>query len=69
MALGFPYFGPASVWIVEDSDFESAMKFVEEYSRRESPEPAATWQCPTCGEHIQEQFDACWKCNSEPERG
>ncbi len=20
------------------------------------------WKCPTCGEEIEEQFDACWKC-------
>ena len=52
----------------EDPNLESATEFVEENSRRER-EPAATWQCPTCGEHIQEQFGACWKCNSEPERG
>ena len=38
---------PPSVWIVEDSDFERAKEFVEGNSRRESPELAATWQCPT----------------------
>ena len=20
------------------------------------------WKCPTCGEEIEDQFDACWKC-------
>ena len=54
---------PPSVWIVEESDFEKAMKFVEEYSRHESSESAATWQCPICGEHIEEQFSTCWKCS------
>ena len=52
-----------SVWIVEDSDLDRAMKFIEEYSRRESPEGAATWQCPTCREDIEEQFSSCWKCD------
>ena len=40
------------------------MEFVDEYSRRESPEPAETWQCPTCGEHIEEQFSTCWQCSA-----
>jgi hypothetical protein len=23
------------------------------------------WTCPTCGEQIEDQFDACWKCASQ----
>ena len=57
---------PPSVWIVEGSDLERATRFVEEFSRR-SPEQesAATWRCDKCGEHIEEQFDACWKCSGQ----
>lgn len=23
------------------------------------------WQCPTCGERLERQFDACWNCGTE----
>ena len=66
MALVGPCLGPPSVWIIEDSDLERATRFVEGFSRR-SPEQesAATWRCDKCGEHIEEQFDACWKCSGQ----
>ena len=39
---------------------------MEEYSRRGSRRTgaAATWRCNACGESVEEQFDACWKCSS-----
>ena len=57
---------PPSVWILDESDLLRATKFVEEYSRRGSRRtgPAATWRCNACGESVEEQFDACWKCSS-----
>lgn len=32
-----------------------------------TPPPAdeRTWKCPTCGEAVEEQFTACWNCESE----
>ena len=55
----------ASVWIVEDSDYERALRFVEEFSRPSSGEQqAATRRCSICGETIEEQFDTCWKCSA-----
>ncbi len=56
---------PPSVWIMEDSDLERATRFVEEFSRRNlEQESAAAWLCDTCGERIEGQFDACWKCSA-----
>ena len=56
---------PPTVWIMENSDLERALRFVEKFSRRTPEgERAATWQCDTCGEYIEEQFVACWKCSS-----
>lgn len=52
----------------EDPDLEGAKELMEARSWRARPERAASWQCPTCGEHIQEQFDACWQCGTERER-
>lgn len=39
------------------------------HSKHGAREPAATWQCPTCGELIEQQFDACWKCSAEHDLG
>ncbi len=25
---------------------------------------AETWNCPKCGEEVEAQFDACWKCGT-----
>jgi predicted RNA-binding Zn-ribbon protein involved in translation (DUF1610 family) len=30
--------------------------------RRTPDQSAASWACPGCGEQIEGQFDACWKC-------
>ena len=29
------------------------------------PEPGPAWECPKCGEKIEGQFSACWKCGHE----
>jgi hypothetical protein len=26
------------------------------------------WNCPKCGEEIEDQFDSCWKCAAVPEQ-
>ncbi len=26
------------------------------------PEPAPPWRCPGCGESLEGQFGACWRC-------
>ena len=32
----------------------------------DAPLPAGEpWACPQCGEHIEAQFDACWKCGED----
>lgn len=55
----------ASVWILEDSDLERALRFVDEFSQPSLGEKqAATRQCPACGETLEEQFDTCWKCSA-----
>jgi len=59
---GFLTGDTSDVWILEDSDFEKAVGFVEEFFRGESSAPSATWRCPTCGESVEDQFDMCWKC-------
>ncbi len=59
-----------SVW-VNEADVERAKPIVEEYERRRIARVEAgdvpekpTWTCPNCGEKIEEQFTACWHCNT-----
>jgi putative signal transducing protein len=60
-----------TLWIKE-SDLARAKPIVEEYERRRlnnvenGAAPARpTWKCPRCGEQIEEQFTACWHCNTK----
>lgn len=47
--------------VVDEADRWRAEKLVEAW--RSAPPPAGeTWRCPTCGETIEGQFTACWRC-------
>jgi hypothetical protein len=59
-----------TLW-VNESDVAAAEPIVDEYARRRmqnvvegSSPPRPTWKCPRCGEEIEEQFTACWHCNT-----
>jgi predicted RNA-binding Zn-ribbon protein involved in translation (DUF1610 family) len=48
------------VWVDDDSDVAKAMELI---ANRENPAAKASdWTCPKCGEKIEGEFDACWKC-------
>ena len=53
------------VW-VRDEDEERALQMVEQFETGElkPPADAKRWQCPACGEAIEGQFTACWKCGT-----
>jgi predicted RNA-binding Zn-ribbon protein involved in translation (DUF1610 family) len=58
-----------SVWIAEDKDEVGAAAIVARYRQvdranatTDAEERRATWKCPNCGEAVEEQFTACWKC-------
>ena len=48
------------VWVVDDGDEERARALIGE------AEPAGqkgeAWRCPGCGEWIEPEFGACWRC-------
>ena len=62
------------VW-VNDDDVERAMPIVAEVRERDKvddrPEAEETatssLKCPQCGEVVEGQFEACWKCGSARE--
>ena len=53
--------------------YTTIIEFAEPLARRRgsahlvSPE-CAMWDCPKCGERIEDQFDSCWKCAAVPEQ-
>ncbi|WP_136808297.1 DUF2007 domain-containing protein [Desulfosediminicola flagellatus] len=53
-----------TVWIFNDEDFEEARKVVDEIDRKreEAPVVSESWNCSRCGETLESQFTACWKC-------
>ena len=51
------------LWIVDDEVYPRAKLLLDGWLARE-PENAGPWTCPQCGEMLEGQFDACWKCGS-----
>lgn len=49
------------LWAMEDRDFEVAQKLVDTALGDEVTH-GIPWICPDCGELIDDQFTACWKC-------
>ena len=52
------------VWVVEDRDEARARALVEE-ARPAEPAGEEAWTCPACGERIDPEFGACWRCAGE----
>jgi hypothetical protein len=58
-----------TVWVVNDQDASSALEILRDY---EPGHPATSsagasevaWTCPSCGEQVEAQFEACWNCNT-----
>ena len=51
------------LWITNDNDYELAMNIVDA-ALSHTPDDISPWQC-SCGEKIEGQFSACWKCGEE----
>ena len=56
----------AELWIVNDEDYQRAVDLCEAW-RHPSSEARQAWICPKCGEELEGQFRACWKCGSNRE--
>jgi len=55
-----------SVWITHDAQFAEANELLRAFlsgtfARKFSGE---RWICRECGEHLEGQFTACWKCGN-----
>ena len=55
-----------SVWVVNDEDFDQGRVIARAYDQgAHTRQPSARpWHCPQCGENLEGQFTACWKCGA-----
>jgi len=52
------------LWVLNDED-ERAAKTQIALAIGERTDSLASWACPRCGELIEGQFAACWRCAEE----
>ena len=50
------------LWLLDERDLEHARRIVAEFDRAAVAAPP--WQCPGCGEALEGQFSACWRCGT-----
>ncbi len=48
------------LWVVDDDVWPRARQLLINWFKND--ENAAAWTCPSCGEILEGQFGACWKC-------
>ena len=55
-----------SIWVKDDADFDRAREVVDKFleAQEEAAKNPVYWQCPKCGESIEDQFMECWKCST-----
>ncbi|MEJ2698871.1 MAG: DUF2007 domain-containing protein [Desulfuromonadales bacterium] len=49
------------LWVIDDEVFPRAKMLLEGWMKS-SEAPSEPWVCPDCGEKLEGQFGACWKC-------
>jgi hypothetical protein len=49
------------LWVVDDAHFDRAAAILKELLEGEAA-AEETWECPDCGETLQNQFTECWRC-------
>src|SRR4051812_35435573 len=56
-----------TVWVANDADLPRACEIIEEFTKqsRATAVRRETWTCKTCGEEIETQFSACWRCTEQ----
>lgn len=49
------------LWVIDDEVFPRARMLLDGWLKSEET-PSEPWVCPDCGEQLEGQFGACWKC-------
>ena len=50
------------VWVLNDDQAEEATEVIRGQTTAADKQ---SWQCSNCGETVEPQFTACWKCNAD----
>lgn len=51
------------LWLVDERDEPLARRILQ--AAQNGPPPgAASWRCHACGETLEPQFTACWRCGA-----
>jgi putative signal transducing protein len=64
VAAGEVPFVPPELWVLNDEDYPRAKEIVDAWQNAKI-ETHVSWVCSQCGETIEGQFSACWKCGTE----
>ena len=51
------------LWLLDERDAERAARVVQDFGRSAVAGPP--WQCLECGETLENQFSACWRCGAQ----
>jgi hypothetical protein len=49
------------LWVVDDEVYPRARVLLDGWLQTDEHQPEP-WVCPGCGERLEGQFGACWKC-------
>jgi Putative prokaryotic signal transducing protein len=52
------------LWILDEAQLARAQRIVERALEQNETASSSTWECPQCGERLEPQFEACWKCST-----
>jgi hypothetical protein len=56
-----------AVYVLDAAHMEQARGVVARFVKRSTPSDAALagpWQCPSCGDAVEGQFELCWRCGA-----
>lgn len=57
-----PAVAPPELWVLDAQDHAIAERLVKETVAALAKPSGGPWRCPRCGEPLEAQFDACWRC-------
>jgi hypothetical protein len=52
------------LWILDDAELPDARRVLHRAFDEEDTAGGESWECPRCGERLEPQFEACWKCST-----
>lgn len=53
------------LWVLDESKLQAAQRLIERAFDHDDLARAEAWECRRCGERLEPQFEACWKCSTQ----